>query len=220
MTLLRCGGRATEGSASARARIRQDYDWWVITDGADELEDESDEPEEPLEEEDPSDEPELVEPELLPPEDVLPDEVVLESDEVVPELDPVDPLSSLDPVDPLSSLDPSSQRLESPSIFELSDCDEPVLGDEGFELEDEAATLFFALALALPELDALRAGSWPLASVAKMTLHVAMNRATVSATALRRMRRTRARLAARRGFTSADMADTLDGHPKPRLSGP
>jgi hypothetical protein len=103
---------------------------------------------------------------------------------------------------------------------ELSDSDEPVLEEDGYEPEDEAATLFSAAALALPELDALRAGSWPLASVAKMTLQVAMNRATVSATALRRMRRTRARLAARRGFTVApDMGDTLGRHPKPSLSG-
>ena len=114
----------------------------------------------------------------------------------------------------------SDELVPEPSSSELSDCDEPVLDDDGDELEDEAATLFFALTLALPDLDALRAGSWPLASVAKMTLHVAMNRATVSATALRRMRRTRARLAARRGFTvAADMGDTLDGHPKPSLSG-
>jgi hypothetical protein len=97
----------------------------------------------------------------------------------------------------------------------------PSLEDDGYALEDEAATLFLALALALPELDALRPGSWPLARVAKMTLHVAMNRATVSATALRRIRRTRARLAARRGLeAAADMGDTLDGHPKPSLSGP
>ena len=100
-----------------------------------------------------------------------------------------------------------------------SDCDEPVLEEEGDELEDEAATFLLALALELPELDALRPGSWPLASVAKMTLQVAMNRATVSATAARRMRRTRARLAARRGLTlAADMGDTLVGHPKPSLS--
>jgi hypothetical protein len=91
--------------------------------------------------------------------------------------------------------------------------------DDGYELEDEPPTLLRALALALPELDALRAGSWPLASVAKMTLQVAMNNATVRATALLRMRRTRARLAARRGFTvAADMGDTLERHPKPSLS--
>jgi hypothetical protein len=188
MTLLRCGGRATEGSASARSWIqvgsslRQSgrrrrarltaYDWWVLTEGADER--------------------------------------VPESDEVVP---------GVDPVDPLSAVDPSSQTLEPPSICELSDWDAPVLEDDGDELEDEAAALFLALALALPELDALRAGSWPLASVAKMTLQVAMNRATVSATALRRMRRTRDRLAARRGLTAAaDMGDTLGGDPKPSLS--
>jgi hypothetical protein len=98
--------------------------------------------------------------------------------------------------------------------------EEPVREDEGSELEDEAVTLFLAPALALPELDALRAGSWPLARVAKMMLQVATNRARVSATALRRMRRTRARLAARRGLTvAADMGDTLDRHPKPSLSG-
>jgi len=100
-----------------------------------------------------------------------------------------------------------------------SDPSSPSLGDDGYALEAEAA--FLALALALPELDAVRPGSWPLARVAKMTLHVAMNRATVSATALRRIRRTRARLAARRGLeAAADMGDTLDGHPKPSLSGP
>jgi hypothetical protein len=139
------------------------------------------------------------------------DELELADEEVVPDVDPVDSL-------PL--FDPSSQTLEPPSISELSDSDEPVLEEDGYEPEDEAATLFLAPALALPELDALRAGSWPLASVAKMTLQVAMNRATVSATALRRMRRTRARLAARRGFTVApDMGDTLGRHPKPSLSG-
>jgi hypothetical protein len=138
-----------------------------------------------------------------------------ESDELVPESDEVVP--AVAPVDPLSSLDPSSPRLEPPSIWVLSDCDEPE--DDGFELEDEAATLFLAPALALPELDALRAGSWPLASVAKMTLQVAMNSVTVSATALRRMRRTRARLAARRGLAAAaDMGDTLARQPKPSLS--
>jgi len=140
------------------------------------------------------------------------------ADALEPESEEV--VADVDPVDPLPSLDPSSQTLEPPSIWELSDCDEPVLEEEGSELEDEAVTLFLALALALPELDALRAGSWPLASVAKMTLQVAMNRATVSATALRRMRRTRARLAARRGLTvAADMRDTLDRHPKRSLSG-
>ena len=139
------------------------------------------------------------------------DELELADEEVVPDVDPVDSL-------PL--FDPSSQTLEPPSISELSDSDEPVHEEDGYEPEDEAATLFLAPALALPELDALRAGSWPLASVAKMTLQVAMNRATVSATALRRMRRTRARLAARRGFTVApDMGDTLGRHPKPSLSG-
>jgi hypothetical protein len=185
----------------------------VLTAGADELElaDESDELEDPLEDDEPPpDVPEPVESEVLPPEEVLPDELVPESGEVVPDVDPVDSLPSLDP---------SSQTLEPPSISELSDSDEPVLEEDGYEPEEEAATLFFAPALALPELDALRAGSWPLASVAKMTLQVAMKRATVSATALRRMRRTRARLAARRGFTAAaGMGDTLDRHPKSSLS--
>ena len=108
--------------------------------------------------------------------------------------------------------------VDPPSICE-SGCDEPVLADDGDELEDEAATCFLALALPVPELDALKAGSWPLASVAKMTLQVAMNSATVSATAARRMRRMRARVPARRGLTLApDMGDTLVGHPKPSLS--
>lgn len=46
---------------------------------------------------------------------------------------------------------------------------------------------------------AVRPGSWPLASVPKISAQTAMNSVTVRATAVRRIARMRARRAARRG---------------------
>jgi hypothetical protein len=48
-------------------------------------------------------------------------------------------------------------------------------------------------------LDALRAGSWPLASVPKITAHTARKSVTERTTMVWRMRRVRWRRAARRG---------------------
>jgi hypothetical protein len=136
----------------------------------------------------------------------------------VPALEPVESL------DPLSLLEPSSSHtLEPLVICELSDCDEPVLDDDGYEEvdDDEAAVDFFALAFVPSELELPSAGSCPVTSVPKITAQVAMNSATVSATALRRMRRARERLAAKRGWmAAADMANTVRAHPKRSLSRP
>jgi hypothetical protein len=66
---------------------------------------------------------------------------------------------------------------------------------------------------------AASAGSWPLTSVPKISAHVARKSATVRATIARRMVRTRARRAARRGCgTAADMGRSLPAQSKAPLS--
>jgi hypothetical protein len=106
-------------------------------------------------------------------------------------------LDELDPLD--EEVDPEESELDP---LELDPSDEPVESDAELEsslLELDADESADAVAL----LEALRAGSWPVARVPKMTAQVARNSATVRAMAVRRIRRVRARRAARRGWTAA-----------------